>query len=1041
MAVVNGLWKCLLFRMLLLLTGSLLHGASAEGPPVFTLQPQDQTVYIYTDLQIQVGVLDRSGVGFNWWKDDKLIWAGGPSDFVYFALRVEPPASGRYFCVATNAFGSSTSSVAVILVTHPPPTPGSTLQAFERQQVDQREVYEIVEEAEGTLLLSEKGEISTEAQIFSKPTARVRRDGSLVQDFSMVGGKNLLYALPDGRFWVGTKRYLHDGTLDTTFKPLAPPDPSIHTYLPDGGIVTLTVWRPSSGDFTGLIRLEADGARSDNMFPGFLSTGQPIKFTYPFKNLPPILKPDGKFVMVASGNDIDPLTPPLLSQLIQVNPDGLADPNFNVTPALYPPTVFLPSDQIPTLMDVLNDGRIAFVMKHPTNASYLPRRLNSDGSQDLSFSPSALRWDTVDAQAIQSDGKWILAVHSASLYQDGNAHLIRLNVDGSLDTNFNCTLTKGGLVPVVNRIRILRDGNIAVGGYFSRANNYPRQGVAILRGGPFSPPQPPPLTNVVVQPGRPYTLSGGDGLSPGTTLQWFRNGEPLPDGTNSILSPPTSFLTPRQFDYSLLASNSLGVFSQQVARVVMQPVEARPGALDPTFQPEGLRAYNVLRIAEDPLGHIVAGGLLFHISERIKNGLVRFDSLANLEESFSPGTFLDTIHYGDSISSFCFLQDGRYIATTAQSGSLTPIREVLKTGNLGIVSPLDTTRRVGTALSVEKLDPNGLDGYYIATTRAGIIRTDSRFFIDTTFGPVSLGSEWVSSNHDCVKPVSLLTLDNQKRPVIFGQFTAINGIHRQCIARINKEGVLDISFNSGDVELAEDAITGLTSAALSLPGWELLECASLGSPLITSCKLDAAGRLIVSGAFTSIGGVKRQHIARLLDDGKVDPSFDPGIGPDGPVVATHIQPDGRILVGGAFKTFQGQPRLGIARLNEDGSLDTRFDPGAGIQGTNPGIACITQQRDGRILISGHFTGYDGVKRPGIARLINEPQLLAPTQGVEGLEFSLTAIEGRDYTFEYTTSLQNPVWKIVSNVRAASNTLHFEDTHAWSENRFYRVRVE
>ena len=41
-----------------------------------------------------------------------------------------------------------------------------------------------------------------------------------------------------------------------------------------------------------------------------------------------------------------------------------------------------------------------------------------------------------------------------------------------------------------------------------------------------------------------------------------------------------------------------------------------------------------------------------------------------------------------------------------------------------------------------------------------------------------------------------------------------------------------------------------------------------------------------------------------------------------------IQPDGKIIVGGAFDTAGGQSRTSLARLNADGTLDRGFNPGA-----------------------------------------------------------------------------------------------------------------
>jgi len=93
------------------------------------------------------------------------------------------------------------------------------------------------------------------------------------------------------------------------------------------------------------------------------------------------------------------------------------------------------------------------------------------------------------------------------------------------------------------------------------------------------------------------------------------------------------------------------------------------------------------------------------------------------------------------------------------------------------------------------------------------------------------------------------------------------------------------------------------------------------------------GYVIVAGDFTSIGGTQRNRIARLNSTGALDTSFLPQSGADGPIHAVVLQSDGKILIGGEFTTYNGVSRNRIARLNTDGNLDITFDPGVGANGT------------------------------------------------------------------------------------------------------------
>ena len=78
-----------------------------------------------------------------------------------------------------------------------------------------------------------------------------------------------------------------------------------------------------------------------------------------------------------------------------------------------------------------------------------------------------------------------------------------------------------------------------------------------------------------------------------------------------------------------------------------------------------------------------------------------------------------------------------------------------------------------------------------------------------------------------------------------------------------------------------------------------------------------------------------------------------------------VQSDGRIVIGGRFTSYDGVARNRIARLHTDGSLDESFDPGVGLDDFPEAIAV---QSDGKILIGGNFTSYDGVARNRVARL-------------------------------------------------------------------------
>jgi uncharacterized delta-60 repeat protein len=125
------------------------------------------------------------------------------------------------------------------------------------------------------------------------------------------------------------------------------------------------------------------------------------------------------------------------------------------------------------------------------------------------------------------------------------------------------------------------------------------------------------------------------------------------------------------------------------------------------------------------------------------------------------------------------------------------------------------------------------------------------------------------------------------------------------------------------------------------------------------------GKVIVAGRFTQANNVGRNRIARFNFNGSLDNSFDPGTGADAEITAAVLQPDGRIVVAGRFTSFNGFIHNRVCRLNADGSVDQTFGLGAGIDNS---VLALALQSDGRILVGGQFSQVDLTQRFNLARL-------------------------------------------------------------------------
>lgn len=206
--------------------------------------------------------------------------------------------------------------------------------------------------------------------------------------------------------------------------------------------------------------------------------------------------------------------------------------------------------------------------------------------------------------------------------------------------------------------------------------------------------------------------------------------------------------------------------------------------------------------------------------------------------------------------------------------------------------------------------------------------------IDPSFNPTDLGFGYGDGPDGVVTDVAVQT---DGKIIIVGSFKTYHGVARSRIARLNADGSLDASFNIGAGANGD----------------------------VSTVALQGDGKIVIGGFFTMYGGTACSRIARLNTNGSVDVSFATGNGANGTVTTIAIQSDQKIVVGGEFTTFDGSARSKITRLNASGSLDGSFIPGTGANGR---VADIAVQNDGKIVIVGAFTSYNGTGRNRVARL-------------------------------------------------------------------------
>lgn len=232
--------------------------------------------------------------------------------------------------------------------------------------------------------------------------------------------------------------------------------------------------------------------------------------------------------------------------------------------------------------------------------------------------------------------------------------------------------------------------------------------------------------------------------------------------------------------------------------------------------------------------------------------------------------------------------------------------------------------------------------------RAGLMRLNASGSIDEDFVDPILRRPGIGDG-----TVESVALQPDGKIVIGGDFTCVGAIAspscppdnvRNRVARLNANGTLDLGF------------------APPGPNGE-----------VKTVALDADGKVLIGGNFTSLGGVAREGAARLGVSGALDESFvnpEVGAGSGTPTVNSIApQPDAKVLIGGAFTRVGGQPppaneRGGAARLNADGTLDGGYD--------NPyfgGVVnSVALQRNGEALFGGAFFELSTGRGAHLARL-------------------------------------------------------------------------
>ncbi|WP_226163070.1 LamG-like jellyroll fold domain-containing protein [Hymenobacter terricola] len=405
-----------------------------------------------------------------------------------------------------------------------------------------------------------------------------------------------------------------------------------------------------------------------------------------------------------------------------------------------------------------------------------------------------------------------------------------------------------------------------------------------------------------------------------------------------------------QPDGKILVGGNFTTYQGQTANLLIR-LNA-DGSPDPTFAVGVGFNSQVSALALQPDGKVLVGGSFTTYQGVANTRIARLNADGSSDKGTSPGQFNSGVGFNSQVSALALQPDGKVLVggsfTTYQGVANGYIARLNANGSSDKgTSPGQFNSGVGfnSQVSALALQPDGkvlVGGSFttyqgVANTRIARLNADGSSDKGTSPGQFNTGTGFGNT-------VSALALQPDGKVLVGGSFTTYQGAaNNNYIARLNADGSSDKGTNPGQFNTG----VGFNTA-------------------VTALVLQPDGKVLVGGLFTTYQGVANTRIARLNADGSTNTGTNPGqfntgVGFNTAVTALVLQPDGKVLVGGLFTTYQGVANIRIARLNADGSTNTGTNPGQFNTGTgfNNQVNTLALQPDGKVLVGGLFTIYNG----------------------------------------------------------------------------------
>lgn len=503
---------------------------------------------------------------------------------------------------------------------------------------------------------------------------------------------------------------------------------------------------------------------------------------------------------------------------------------------------------------------------------------------------------------VQPDGKIVVCGRFTTYNGQNRRYVARLHPDGSLDTTFNLA------VPAVNsevlQVELQPDGKFVLLLYGTTSGSY-NNIIRITATGSLDTtfnalPQNYMFQNIVLQPDGKIVVSHNSPnsfyspkskvsrLNPdGSFDSSFTTATMSHFGTNTENVYLRKILV--QADGKILVGgtfNSPFTSTKDLVRLNADGTHDASFVLGAGFSHfenfSSVRFDDVADIVQQPDGKLIVCGKFSSFDIETRRNILRINTDGSLDTSFNDVYNFLNIDRVYSISQF---SDGKLIAG----------------GNMGVETKTDTY--------LVKINPDGTKDTAFNNKCQGFFNYGVNAVLETPDGKIVVG----------------------------GNFHKYNGEKCYALARLNQDGTVDTTFNSGQLGFEN-------------PG---------GTATVTALAQQADGKIYVAGTFAQYNGQTVRSIIRLNTDGTRDTSFSVGNGFNSPIVSIVVRPAGGVIVGiqSYYPYYNGSSCSGLMYISNTGATVTGYD----WDPTN--VKFIKYQADGKLLVSGYYLGeYKGLKR-------------------------------------------------------------------------------